>query len=702
MYSSGVFSPTRSRICRAAGRGLLVATFVGLFLAQSLAVSKEKQLAPAYRKWLNHDVVYLITNEEREAFLQLGTDAERDKAMEMFWQIRNPTPAAPTNPYKEEIYRRIEYVNQFFGTPGHDNGWNTDRGRVYITLGEPQQKAPYYNTRETRPMEIWFYQNSNPALPAFFYVIFYQREIGGEFRLYSPNFDGPDKLVTSSLAINNRVKAFQLIDESLGREVARTTLSLIPNEPVDVDRATSSLESDLMLSVIKTLANHPLTKEQLRRNRDLLTNVSHRVVLNGEYLDVLTAVLRDVGGEPSLHYLLRFLKPEDFAMEKSGDRFFYSLRLLTRVFDGNNQLLLEHENTYSEFLNLAQLEQVREKVAGVEGVLPLPHGVYHVRFELTDKVNKTSYSVERTVTVAEPPARGLQLSEMMPFWNAEAVDTSTVTVPFAIAGVKFRPRASDNLRVVPGQDLRLTYQIWSQFTDREANRGKKLQIEYKYGRPGASGDIKTITEELSREQFDAHGSLVTGKSLPTTDLQPGSYRLVVSVADPETQSKAFSGINFQIAEAVVSDAWDVWDQKGSARSRQSLQSYERGVIYQRLGNADQAQMCLARALQEDPEDDKARGRLASLYYKQAKYEKVVSLYSNAEVSKLTEDEDVLNLADSLAKTGQMDKAIAGLENAMSLRSHSEAVYLTLASYYEQTGRSDKAEALRKKARVEAQ
>src|ERR1700676_1447582 len=179
-------------------RPVLIATMAAVFLAQCLAASKEKQLAPAYRKWLDHDVVYLITNEERDAFLQLNTDAERDKAIEIFWQVRNPTPAAPTNAYKEEIYRRIEYANQFFGTPGKDNGWNTDRGRVYITLGEPQQKAPYYNTRETRPMEIWFYQNSNPALPAFFYVLFYQREIGGEFRLYSPNFDGPDKLTTSS------------------------------------------------------------------------------------------------------------------------------------------------------------------------------------------------------------------------------------------------------------------------------------------------------------------------------------------------------------------------------------------------------------------------------------------------------------------------------------------------------------------------
>ena len=367
------------------------------------------------------------------------------------------------------------------------------------------------------------------------------------------------------------------------------------------------------------------------------------------------------------------------------------------MFDDKRQLLLDRTNTFSDFVDSSEVDTVRQKVAGVEGVLPLPPGVYHLRFELTNNVNATTYSVERVVTVADPPVHGLQLSEIMPFWSAESVDTSVVTVPFAIAGVKFWPRAADNLLVSPGQDLRITYQIWSQFTDPLANRGKKLGIEYKYGRLGVSGDIKSITEELAREQFDAHGGLITGKSLPTTDLQPGNYRLVINVIDPETQLKAFSGINFRIAEAVVPSAWDVWDQKGSARFRRSMQSYERASVYQAKGNAEQAQAYWTRALEQDPENSKARTRLANSYYKQAKYEQVVGLYPKPDVTKLTDDESVLNLADSLARTGQTNQAISTLEQAINQRSQSEPVYLTLASYYEQTGRSDKADELRKKA-----
>ena len=113
------------------------------------------------------------------------------------------TPGAPGNPYREEHYRRLAHANQYFSDNGAQNGWATDRGRVYITLGPPQQQAKYVSG-ELRPMEIWFYSNAHPALPPFFYVVFYENNYG-EFRLYSPYMDGPEKLVTSLEAEQGRV-----------------------------------------------------------------------------------------------------------------------------------------------------------------------------------------------------------------------------------------------------------------------------------------------------------------------------------------------------------------------------------------------------------------------------------------------------------------------------------------------------------------
>jgi GWxTD domain-containing protein len=95
------------------------------------------ELSDTYKKWLNEDVVYIITDEERKAFMQLQTDEERDQFIEAFWQRRNPNPDAPYNEYKEEHYRRIAYANEHFaaGVPG----WRTDRGRIYITFGAPDE-----------------------------------------------------------------------------------------------------------------------------------------------------------------------------------------------------------------------------------------------------------------------------------------------------------------------------------------------------------------------------------------------------------------------------------------------------------------------------------------------------------------------------------------------------------------------------------
>ena len=97
----------------------------------------EKELATPYKKWLEEEVPYIITDEERSAFLQLQTNEEREQFIEAFWQRRDPTPDTVENEFKEEHYRRIAYTNERFssGIPG----WRTDRGRIYIMWGPPDR-----------------------------------------------------------------------------------------------------------------------------------------------------------------------------------------------------------------------------------------------------------------------------------------------------------------------------------------------------------------------------------------------------------------------------------------------------------------------------------------------------------------------------------------------------------------------------------
>lgn len=111
-----------------------------------------RELDSQYKQWLNEDVVYIISPEERNAFLQLDTNEEREQFIEQFWLRRSSNPDLPENDFKEEHYRRIAYANEHFasGIPG----WKTDRGRMYIMWGPPDEidSHPSGGTWD-RPME---------------------------------------------------------------------------------------------------------------------------------------------------------------------------------------------------------------------------------------------------------------------------------------------------------------------------------------------------------------------------------------------------------------------------------------------------------------------------------------------------------------------------------------------------------------------
>jgi GWxTD domain-containing protein len=113
------------------------------------------QIASPYDKWIKEDVAYIITSEERAAFKALPTNEEREHFIEQYWQRRDPTPGTLENEFKEEHYRRIAYTNENFSDPDGLAGWKTDRGRVYITYGPPDEKESH--PAANPPNEQWLY-----------------------------------------------------------------------------------------------------------------------------------------------------------------------------------------------------------------------------------------------------------------------------------------------------------------------------------------------------------------------------------------------------------------------------------------------------------------------------------------------------------------------------------------------------------------
>jgi GWxTD domain-containing protein len=125
---------------------------------QSSPAAQLQTSADKYSKWLNEDVVYIITDQERAAFQKLTTDEERNKFIEQFWERRNPTPRTPENEFKQEHYRRIAYANQHFTSS--EPGWKTDRGHMYIVYGPPDEIDSHPITAQrSYGIEVWTYRH---------------------------------------------------------------------------------------------------------------------------------------------------------------------------------------------------------------------------------------------------------------------------------------------------------------------------------------------------------------------------------------------------------------------------------------------------------------------------------------------------------------------------------------------------------------
>jgi GWxTD domain-containing protein len=111
------------------------------FEQQNDARQALRGLPAGARSWLSEDVAYIISPEERCAFLHLHTDEEREQFAEQFWNRRSIDPDSPDNEFKSEHYRRIAFANEKYAEQfpggGKIDGWKMDRGRIFVLFGAP-------------------------------------------------------------------------------------------------------------------------------------------------------------------------------------------------------------------------------------------------------------------------------------------------------------------------------------------------------------------------------------------------------------------------------------------------------------------------------------------------------------------------------------------------------------------------------------
>jgi GWxTD domain-containing protein len=674
-----------------------------LFLSSEICLAQKKQkLDKNFHDWLERDVAYIITKDEREAFLKLSTDQAREKFVETFWEIRNPFPGSPANSYKDEIYQRIAFADARFGIGSGLEGWRTDRGRTYITLGPPQQKQVFRNSANLYPIEIWFYGGANPALPPAFYVMFYQREGSGDYRFYSPYTDGPDKLATGIEAINSRSAALRMIRNSAGPELARIALTLLPDEPVDESSGIVSLQSDILLNSIKNLANLPSNREDILRRMTNREAVTSRLVLEGRNLDIVTLPTRDSRGLTRLDYAIRLHSPSDLGLAEEKDgRYSFSVEVRVRVFNNDNKLIFTQQKSLADSITRKRFDTVKDNVFGYQGTLPLPPGKYHLEFQFTDWSRKSAFQTVREVAIPVPAKDTLIVSGVVPFLSAENADPALADLsPFTIGGVHFTPLSTIVPSLVHGTSLEIVYQIWASALDPRENLGKKLYVQYAFGRPATPGSTTTVKDEISREQFDAGGSLVTGKKLSLENQTSGNYILSVAIHDPETKHSSFGTMNFKVLDAPPPfKPWDVLEPGLTEDAQKGIPDQQRALCYWSASEFDEARVWFRRALQFDRSNDVARARLVDAYFAKQDYAAVVSLFTDAGVTDATDSQTLLRIAASLGKGGDSTRAIALLERALLSRPEEGPIYLALARYYSEIGNSKKADELTQKGKT---
>jgi GWxTD domain-containing protein len=585
---------------------------LGLFLPAASWAAKHPQLPERYEHWLDQEVPYLITDAEKKIFVGLTTDQARDHFIETFWAIRNPNPASPSNTAREEHYRRLDYANTHYGLPSAQNGWRTDRGMVYITLGPPQQKRSYADTTDLVPFETWFYQDPSNGLAPYFSVLFYKPSAAEDYKIYSPYQDHPEKLIASTEAVNDQRTALKIIKQTLGDEVANLTLSLFPNEPVDNVNGSPTLESDVLLNKIRNYRNLPENRKVLEERRAMLEGVTHRILLGQDYSDLSVMATRDSAHQASIHYLLRLLNPGDFVLGKDAEqRVYYSLSVESQLLTVDGKLIYTDTQDLHDFLTPEQVEQVKARPFGISGRLAAIPGKYQLRVDVTNRVTKQSFAQTRAVLV---PAfdHSLGMSQVVFASPIPPQRDYAQTQPFSFSSIKLPIAGADNTALTGGDPLRVIFQLWEQPDSPVLLKGKILEVSYVIGQLGIAAKQEK-TQTVDRGGFDPQGNMLVGTDLPTNELHPGNYRLIVRVTDPESKDTTTQAINFRLVGGDRRPLWSLTNPSYTASSDSATNLYRRGLCALAQHQPQLAVTYLKQAVDAGTPDAPMYGALASAY-----------------------------------------------------------------------------------------
>jgi len=472
-----------------------------------------------FRKWLQEEVVYIITPKEKDVFLRLDSDRERDMFIEAFWKARDPIPNTPKNEFKEEHYARIQYANNWFGKDSPSPGWRTDMGRIYITLGPPRQIQNFENMTEVYPIIIWFYEGMvEYGLPNAFNVAFFKRGGMGEYELYSPVKFGPQQLLIHySGDMTDYLSAYgQLLN--IEPAIAEVSLTLIPGESFFTP--SPSMASEILIR--SKIPSAPFEKvkdtyaEKLLAYKDIV-----EVDYTANYIDSdsMVTVFENKSGMFFVHYLI---EPKRLTFEKLGGRYIANLEINGKVSDLEGKTVYQFERAIPIEFSDDQMDKIKAKLFSYQDLFPLVGGRYTFNSLVKNTVSKEFTSVEAEITVPESPSL-----RMSPLILANKIDRDSQykekNKPFLFADVQLV--ASPRNDFTSEDTLYLYFQIQG-MTEDLREKGI-LEVSILKENEKVQTRIKSV-----REYSDAKNFL---EEFPLTNFSPAHYTVNVSLLDQNKQ-----------------------------------------------------------------------------------------------------------------------------------------------------------------------
>jgi GWxTD domain-containing protein len=486
-----------------------------------------KELETPYRKWLNEDVAYIITDEERAAFKRLQTDEEREQFIEQFWLRRDPTPDTIENEFKEEHYRRIAYANEQFasGIPG----WKTDRGRIYITYGPPDEKETHPSggsyerppeegggTTSTFPFEQWRYRYIE-GIGTDIIIEFVDPTMSGEYRmtmdpsekdalLYVPN---AGLTLMEQMGMSSKTDRFNRTDGThLG---------------IPFGAETQKMNQFNRLEQYAKLQRPPAVKF-----KDLEAAVNSRISYNILPMKV-RADFFPLTDASVLSFVTLQFENKDLQFQNKDGLQKASVNIFGKVTTMSRRIVTNFEDTVEVGCLPEQLaDKVKQKSIYNKSV-PLPPGTYRLNVVAKDVVGGNLNSYEVAITVPRLDGEKLMASNIVLADLIEHVPTKSIGMgPFVIGTSKVRPRVDDVFK--REEKMGIYFKIYNFGTDGD-NRMPTGEVTYEVTRNGTNEKIYDFSEDIAKIPGASANQVTIEKLLPLSGLAPGTYTLRVKITD---------------------------------------------------------------------------------------------------------------------------------------------------------------------------